>query len=244
MSFRMALLLAAVIFLVTLLIRLPARLLVSFLPGDITCEDISGTVWQGSCGQLRSNGLSIAGLSWKLHPLALLRATISADLSSADPGNGGTGSVEVQRSGDISITELHASLALPAGSGVLPPGASLVLMLALPSAKVHDSRLVSIAGTVDMKQLHISNPPADLGSYELQFPAGESQSTMNGQLRDLEGPLEVNGQLTLQPSGSYEVNGTVASRASASEDLNKALQLFLGPADTQGRRTFSLAGSL
>jgi hypothetical protein len=66
---------------------------------------------------------------------------------------------------------------------------------------------------------------------------------MNGQLRDLEGPLEVNGQLTLQQSGSYEVNGTVASRASASEDLNKTLQLFLGPADAQGRRTFSLAGS-
>jgi hypothetical protein len=244
MSFRTALLLAAVIFLVTLLIRLPARLLVSFLPSDIVCEDIGGTLWQGSCGQLRSNGLSIAGLSWKLHPLALLRATISADVSSADSGNGGTGSIEVTRSGDISITDLHASLPLPAASGVLPPGASATLLLALPLVRLHDSHPMSIAGTIDLKQLHISNPPSDLGSYELQFPAGEPQAAMNGQLRDLEGPLEVNGQLTLQQSGSYEVNGTVASRASASEDLNKTLQLFLGPANAQGRRTFSLAGSL
>jgi general secretion pathway protein N len=242
MSFRTGLILAVLILLGTVLVRLPARLLTSLLPNDISCDDPGGTLWQGTCGQLRSSGISIAGLSWKLHPLPLLHGTLSADVSSADPDNGARGSVEATRSGDISISELHAVLPLPPGSGPIPRGTSATLALALASAKIHDSHLVQIAGTVDLQQLRISNPRADLGSYELQFPAADS-STMTGQLRDLGGPLAVNGQLTLQASGVYEVNGTVAPRSALSPDLEKALQ-FMGPADASGRRQFSVAGTL
>jgi general secretion pathway protein N len=192
---------------------------------------------------VRANGFAVAGLAWKLHPLALLSATLSADLSSADPGNGGSGSVSATRSGDVALTDLHVTLPLTAASNILPQGTTATLVLALPSARIHDSHLVSIAGTIELRQLHISNPAADLGSYELQIPLAGSGSAINGQLRDLEGPLAVNGQVTLQPSGAYEINGTVAPRAAPSDDVNKALQ-FLGPPDAEGRRTFSLAGTL
>jgi hypothetical protein len=66
---------------------------------------------------------------------------------------------------------------------------------------------------------------------------------MTGQLRDLDGPLAVNGQVVLQPTGEYEVNGTVVVRNSSDDSLNQALQV-LGPPDPQGRRSFSLSGSL
>jgi general secretion pathway protein N len=240
MSFRTGLVLALLIFLATVLVRLPARLLTSLLPKGTSCEDPAGTIWQGSCGQLRSNGITLAGLSWKLHPLALLRATLSVELSSADANGGARGSVEATRSGDISISDLHA--VMPPASGVMPRGTSATLALALPSAKIHDSHLVAITGTIDLQQVHISDPPSNLGSYELQFPVSDS-STMTGQLRDLEGPLAVNGQLTLQATGAYEINGTVAPRARLNADVDKVLQ-FLGPADASGQRAFSLSGTL
>jgi len=243
MSVRSALILAAVFFLVMLLVRAPARLLLSYLPPDVVCDDASGTIWHGTCGQFRSQGVVIAGLSWKLHPLPLLGMKLSADLSSIDPNAGGSASIEATRSGDVSITSVHATLPLAAGALVLPPGASVTVMLALPSAKVHDSHLVAIEGTVDLRQLHIANPSSDLGSYELQFAPPDSDSNITGQLRDLDGPLAVNGQLHLQPDGAYEIGGTVAARATAGEDLNRALQLFLGPADAQGQHPFSLAGT-
>ncbi|HWW20775.1 MAG TPA: type II secretion system protein N [Steroidobacteraceae bacterium] len=242
MSLRTGILLAALIFILTLVVRLPARLLVSYLPAEVSCEDPGGTVWEGSCGRVRMNGVTVAGLSWKLHPLALLRATLSADVSSSDPNNGGRASIEATRSGDLSVSELHAVLPFPPGSNVMPRGTSATLTLALAWARIHETHLVSIIGTIGLQQLHIADPPADLGSFELQFPATES-STMTGQLRDLEGPLAVNGQVVLQPSGTYEINGTTAPRAALSEDLSKALQ-FLGPPDANGQRTFSLAGSL
>jgi hypothetical protein len=241
MSFRTGILLAALIFITTLAVRLPARLLVSSLPPDVSCEDPGGTVWQGSCGRIHSNGLTIEALSWKLHPLALLRATLSAEVHSADPGNGGHASIEATRS-DVSISDLHAVLPLPPSSNILPPGASATLNLALPSVRIHDSHLVAIVGTINLQQLHIAEPSADLGSYELAFPPTTS-SSMTGELRDLGGPLAVSGQLVLQATGSYEINGTVAGRADLNENLNKALQ-FLGPSDAAGRRSFSLAGSL
>lgn len=239
---RLALILAAIVFIVTLLVRLPASLLVSHLPSDLVCEDASGTVWQGACVQLSTNGIRVANLTWSLHPLALLKLAISADLSSADPAAGGSGRVVLGRDGDVSITDLHATLALPAGSQWLPPGTSATLIASLPSAKFRNARLITIEGTIDIQQLHISNPAADLGSYQLRLQPEASGSMIDGELRDLNGPLAVSAQLRLQPSGAYEINGTVAPRANPSEDLDKALQL-LGPADAQGQRTFSLAGT-
>lgn len=242
MLFRTGIVLAVLIFLITLAVKLPASLLMRYLPSDVTCEDPGGTVWQGSCGRLRSDDFAITGLSWTLHPQALLHAVLSADLSSADPGNGGHASIEATRNGDLSITDLRAVLPLGANSTLVPRGTTATISLALASMKIHKSYPVSIAGTIDLQQLHIANPPADLGSYELQFPATES-ATMTGQLRDLDAPLAVNGQVVLQPTGAYEINGTLSPRAALSDELNKALQV-LGPEDAAGRRQFSLAGSL
>jgi hypothetical protein len=240
---RTALVLAALVFIATLLVRLPAGVLVSHLPAGIACEEVSGTVWNGTCAQLSGDGLKVAGVSWHLHPLALLGLTLSVDLSSIDPAAGGSGSVVLTRSGDASITELHATLPLPPGAALLPAGASATLVLSLPSVTLHADHLTSIEGSIQAQHVHVSNPAADIGSYELQLQPPVSDSPIEGQLHDLDGPLQVNGQLRLQPSGEYEVNGTVTARANASEDLDKLLQ-YLGPADAQGARTFSLAGSL
>jgi len=243
MSLRSALILAAVLFLLTLLVRLPARVLLGYLPPDINCEDPSGTVWHGTCGQVRGEGLSIAGVSWTVHPMALLSLKLSADLSSADPNAGGSVSVEAIRSGDVSISALRATLPIAGDASILPAGSSAIVVLALPSAKIHDEHLIAAEGTVVVQHLHIAKPPSDLGSYELQFAPPSPGPTIGGQLRDLEGPLAVNATLHLQPNGSYDIDGTVAARSGASDDLAKALQLFLGPADAQGQHTFSLAGT-
>lgn len=240
---RAALVLAALVFLATLLVRLPASVLLSYLPAQIVCEDVSGTVWHGSCGQVSSDGMKVAGVSWRLHPLALLALELSADLSSIDPNAGGSASVVLTRSADESITDLHATLPLAAGSPLLPADTTATLVLSLPSVRLHHDRLTSVEGSIEVQHVRVSNPASELGSYELQLQPSPSGATTEGQLHDLEGPLQVSAQLRLQPSGEYEINGTVTPRANANEDLNRILQ-YLGPADAQGRRPFSLAGTL
>ena len=66
---------------------------------------------------------------------------------------------------------------------------------------------------------------------------------MVASLRDTAGPLSVTGTLHYTAVGGYEINGLVGARNDATPDLAKAVE-YLGVADSQGRRQFSLAGTL
>jgi hypothetical protein len=243
MALRAALILAAAVFVITLLVRLPARALLALLPADVSCTLPAGTVWSGSCGQLRVATVEVSSLSWVVHPAALLRLRLAADVTSQDPAANGHAQLELAPNGNLEITALAANVALPAGSGPLPAGTSGTLQLAIGSARIQDRHLVALLGRIDLQSLHIENPPADLGSFELQFAPPSAGAAMTGQLRDLNGPLAVSGVLQVSPAGVYDLEGTVTPRTGASADLTQALQL-LGPPDAQGRRALSLAGSL
>jgi hypothetical protein len=64
-----------------------------------------------------------------------------------------------------------------------------------------------------------------------------------GTLQDQGGPLQLKAQLHLQPSLVWELEGSVATRTGADPDLARQIQ-YLGAADAQGMRPFSLAGNL
>ncbi|HEX4025147.1 MAG TPA: type II secretion system protein N [Steroidobacteraceae bacterium] len=243
MSTRAALILAILVFVVTLLVRWPARALTALLPTGVSCDAPAGTVWHGSCGQLRSGRTLLSGVSWTLHPAALLRLHLSVDLASDDPRARGAAHVELARGADLSVSALSAQLPLQDGLSLLPRGLAGTLQFALEQARIQHGELTALTGSVRVLQLRSESQSADLGSFELLFPAAPPGAPIQGQLRDLGGPLSVSGQLRLTRGNSYELSGSVAARGDANPQLVQALQL-LGPADSQGRRTFSLAGSL
>ena len=232
-----------VAFIATVLVRLPARVLLLMLPADVACEAPVGTVWSGSCGRLRMGALAVSGLSWRLHPATLLRLRLCADLASEDPATHGHARAELAPDGAVAISALAASVALPGGAGLVPPGVSGTLQLAIDSARIAGAHLVAVQGSVELQQLHIENPAADLGSFALQFAPPNQSAAIVGQLRDLNGPLSVSGVLQLSPSGSYDLEGSVAAKPGASDELMQLLQ-WLGPPDAQGRRALSLSGTL
>jgi hypothetical protein len=58
----------------------------------------------------------------------------------------------------------------------------------------------------------------------------------------LGGPLAVAGTLRMTPEPGFVLEGTVASRANATPELARQLQM-LGAPDAQGRRSFSIANT-
>jgi general secretion pathway protein N len=232
-----------VVFVVTLVVRLPARVLTAVLPADVVCDSPGGTVWVGSCASLRADTVVVAALRWQLHPAALLRLQLWADLASDDPAVHGQAQARLALDGDLQITALAATLALPGGLGLVPAGTSGNLHLAIDSARVSAAHLVAVQGTITLQQLHIANPAADLGSFELQFAPPGPGADIVGQLRDLDGPLSVIGVLQLARTGSYQLEGSVAPKPDSGADLTQLLQM-LGPPDAQGRRAFSIGGTL
>jgi len=241
MPSRLVIALVAIVFLTTVIMRLPASLLTSLLPKDVACIEPSGTLWHGACGQLHAGSMSIAGLRWTLHAPALLRAQAQLDLTSDDPQALGRGSVTLARNGDAEITGLSASLPLQPGLTPLPAGWSGQLQLDLPHASLVARHLAALEGTVRVRQLRLDRPALDLGSFELDVPAAAAGAPIAGTLHDLDGPIALQG--TVQLAGdAYQLDAQLAPRDAANTNLAQMLQL-LGPADAQGRHTLSIAGS-
>ena len=87
-------------------------------------------------------------------------------------------------------------------------------------------------------------PPQDESNEDVASPSARRTTT-----QVMVGNVAVGGGApivvqSMTNTDTADIEGTVATRSSASDDLSKALQLFLGPADAQGQHTFSLAGTL
>jgi len=243
MSARSAILLVVAVFALTLLVRLPADVLSWLLPRSVACVSPAGTLWHGGCAEVRSGSLALADVRWTLHPLSLLRARAQLDVQSNDPRARGSAQLTLHFNGDLDLAALNASLPLESGIAPLPAGWSGVLDLGIDQASVRSGHVAAVLGTLTARSLHMDHPDVDLGSFELKFPTSPAgDAPMLGTLRDLGGPLSLEGQLQLRRDGNYELDGSVAPRDASSANLQQVLNL-LGPPDAAGRHAVSLAGT-
>ncbi len=243
MSNRRLAVLAAALFTLTVLARAPARWLLAAAPGSIDCQAPSGSIWHGECARLQLPGLALAAVSWKLHPWSLLLGRLELELRCADARAPASARLALGFGGRVALSDLHADL--PVDSGFLPlfpADWSGQVQLSLDSAAFEHGRLTSLRGTAVARALAQRHPAMPFGSYELRFADPGSAGAVVGALRDLDGPLAVSGTLTIRNGHDYELSGLAAARAGATPELVKAVE-FLGPADAQGRRAYSLAGS-
>jgi len=244
MPSRRIILLVLALFVVTLAIRLPARWVAGLLPGDVECSAATGTVWNGQCASLRAGALQLADIGWRLHPLLLLRGALVADLRSADPRADGRVQLWLRSGQIMELRDVQARVQL--ASDLIPALNNYrgQVELTLPQFVLQAMKPRALTGTARVLGLEQIRPALEFGNYELRFAeSGTDSSDIIGALRDLQGPMAVNGQLRVRPSGEYEVEGTVAGRPTASAELLRLIE-FLGPADAQGARAFSLAGTL
>jgi general secretion pathway protein N len=256
MSNRALVALACSLFALTVLARAPARWLLAAAPSTLDCEMPSGSVWHGECVRLRAPGLALTAVGWKLHPMSLLLGRLDLELRSSDARAPATARVVLGLGGHLSVRDLRADL--PVDSGFLPlfpSGWSGQLQLAMDRVEFDSSRLAAVHGTIDARSIAQQRPAMPFGSFELRFgdasrsggagsadSAGGRGDAIVGELRDLGGPLAVTGTLTIRNGHDYELSGFAAARPEATAELAKAVE-FLGQADAQGRRPYSLAGS-
>jgi hypothetical protein len=205
-------------------IAVPASLVTRFLPPFISAGDFSGSLWHGSAGRITVNGRDAGAIEWRLHPLSLMRLTVSADLHWVKVGFVADGSADVNREGfalhDVEgdgLVEDLADMGVAAGwhgmasfkftrlNGVFTDGAAT---------------LVSAVGDVSVSKLAYPQiaDGADLGGYVLHLPDGAI--TPNGEstaeLNDAGGPLEVHAIIHFTAKDHIgTLSGTVKERAGA-----------------------------
>ena len=232
--------------LVVVIAVLPASLANKFLPPVVRAEDFSGTLWHGSAGRISVAGRDAGALEWHLHPLALFKLRLAADLHWVKGSFVVDGAAALSRS-DFQASDLRGGgpIADLSTFGMAPGWQGLAEIrirniaadLAGPSPSLR-----AAVGEIDVADL--SSPQvaggSDIGSYALTFDNGSLPA--NGEARaalvDKGGPLSLDASITLTPqSRTGMLSGTVKERAEAPPALRKELDNVaqLHARDAQGR---------
>jgi general secretion pathway protein N len=235
-------LLGAAAFGVIVITGLPAAWLIPSHFAQGSCASIDGSLWSGTCTGLTVNGAGFGNLSWDLHPLKLLVGRLAAHLQLGDGPADAAGDVELGFGQRITLRDFSADAPLDPR---LVPGVPATLSgrahVTVALAQLDHGALKDLKGRIEAHDLvDTSGHRTALGSYVVDFPGGTTPPT--GQMRDLDGPLALEGTLKLTPQPGFEVEGLIATRNGAPPELVNNVR-FLGSPDASGRRPFSLSGS-
>jgi hypothetical protein len=235
-------LLAVVAFAVILIARIPVAWVVPQASAARFCASLDGTVWSGSCVGLSVGGRALGDVSWELHPLRLAAGRLAAHVTLAHGMTSAGGDVELGLGGRITLRNLLADGPLDAA---LIPGLPVTLRgtahVELALVQIQHGIIRELQGRIEAHDLEDrSGNDTALGSYLVSFPGGSGPPT--GTVRDLDGPLAVEGTLRLTAQPGFELEGFIAPRKGAAPEIVNNIRLFGSP-DASGRRPFSMSGT-
>lgn len=234
-------------FIIFALVTLPASVVLSWLgSAGVSAGGVSGSIWNGRAQVLQVQGMNIGGVEWKLHVLPLLTAHANVDLKVTRID--GFATTELSAGfGSLRLKNTTASLPLSAlPANVLPGGWTGTLNGKFTDVTLNNGWPTSVNGTLDVVDLTgPAQKPQNVGSYRVVFdPAASTAESLKGAITDAgDGPLQINGTVELKSDRSYALDAMVATRPNAPRSLAQALE-YLGPPDAQGRRQFSMAGTM
>jgi len=235
-------LLAAAAFVAIVLARMPAAWVLPARGAQWACASIDGSLWGGICAGLTVSGTPLGDMSWELHPLRLLTGRLAAHLTLSHGPGDAAADVELTFGQRLTARNVLADLPLdPALLPSVPANLHGRAHLELALVEVQRGVIRQLQGRIDARNLEErSGNNTPLGSYSVSFPGGSGDPV--GTLRDLEGPLALEGTLRLTPAPGFELEGVIAARHGAPPELVNSLR-FLGSPDATGRRPFSLSGT-
>jgi len=237
----------AAAFIVFLVAFLPASVLLRFLPAEVSLSGVEGTVWRGAAREVAVRGKPVGALRWSNRPWRLALLQLDYAVRYLPEGGQVDMNVRLRDPQRLDIADARGSLPIMALDGLLgPPGWRGI-------AELDVKRFVLVRGFPEVAEgtlvLRDLTAPGQrgrhLGSFELTLGEGAvGGDSIAGRLRDLGGgPMHVRATLELKPDRSYLLSGEVAAGPEASEAVLRTLR-FLGPADSLGRRSFTVEGTL
>jgi hypothetical protein len=221
---------------------LPASFAARFLPAQVHAEDFSGNLLHGAAGKLTVNARDAGAIEWQVHPLALLRLSIVADIhwvkvgflidGTAEIGPGSFTAHDIKGGGPIANLQTLG----------FADGWNGNASLTFTTIKGTFRKLEAAVGKIDVANITSAGIAAgsDLGSYELQLGPESiaADGSISAVLKDTGGPVEAQAQIRFSPASRIgTLSGTLKERAEASPALRSQLSNLsqLRPRDASGR---------
>jgi len=240
-----------VLYLFSLVLTMPASLLVQSIPNNTGIEigRAAGTVWDGEFSQVNYRKQPVLQkLTWKVDWLALLKLQLKADLKF---NNGrrvldGVGSVGYGFSGltlsnikvDMQAAELEPYLKLPVPVTLL---GKLTLVVengtqGKPYCGELDGYLIWHDAIVEtpMADIDLASPSVDLSCTDGDIFASLTQDSEQ---------LATNADIVLSAGGNYELKGDIIGRETLDSNILQALS-WIGPKKESGETLLNFKGRL
>jgi len=142
----------------------------------------------------------------------------------------------------VTLRHLVADLPLdPALIPGLPPDLHGRAHLDLALAQIEHGIITDLQGRIEAHRPRRSLRSGDAAG-QLRSDLSRGSAEPIGKLRDLDGPLAVEGSLRLTREPGFDLEGLVAPRSGAAPELVNNIR-YLGSPDATGRRPFSVAGT-
>ena len=221
-----------------------------FAPPGLTAAGVTGTLWSGSAASCSVGGFTAEALRWRVRPASLLLGRVTAEVEARIP-DGFVQGVVTASSSRVRFEQLRGATSLPALTRVLPlQGMRGQANVALEELVLENGWPAAIVGELKLAGLETMPLIPDgrgtlvpLGDYTITFQPAPP-GALAAQFVDNGGPLEVSGSLNLDDTRNYTIDALVEPRADAPDSLVEGVKIMTGEPDAEGRRRFSLAGSL
>lgn len=230
---------AAMLFVGTVLIELPASLVVALAwPHGIpvVLEDVRGSVWRGQATQVRWHERTLGSLAWTARPSALLLGRLDLQLRLSGETKANARVVRGLRWTEIRNLDAtfpaHWLQGQPAGNALRAEGR---VQATLPSATIKGGRITALAGELVWRDASLRGATsAALGTLHARFSLANDQC-VHGTVADQGGPLSVSGGYTTDLS-AYRIRLLLAARDPRTA---RAIQ-WLGQPGMDGQRSLLL----
>ena len=233
-----------VVLLLVLVVTFPARVAYQwFAPQDIQLSGISGSIWRGSATEGLAGDAYLRDISWQFKPGALLGGEVAFATTSSPAAGTIDADVAVGLDGTVTLSEVSGSVPLDLVHPVFQRnGTSGDLNLNFDSFVMQNGLPVDVSGALTVANVYVPDLSAGvLGDFRADFRTVDGQ--VSAIVDDLSGVLDIAGEITIAPDGSYSLVGDVAARPSAPPSIEQQLR-YLGSPDPQGMRQFRFEGSL
>ncbi len=223
------------------LYALPASIALRFLPKDVQAIDPSGSLWHGSFAQVSVHGHAVGAVEWNIHPLPLVGGKLSTQLRWIKGGFVVDAALDA-RGASVYVHDVTGGGAIEdlADLGITR-GWSGSAQVAIAELRIEDQKITAANGTVTLATLKSPKfGDADIGGYEFALSPQSVQpdGTAIAQVRDLGGPLQLAGSLSIVPAQSLlTFSGALKERAGLPPPLLEELQDLaqIRGRDAQGR---------
>lgn len=226
----------ALLFLLVLAAKAPARLVGYLLPEDrVHLSGYSGTLWEGvasSAAVATDQGwIQLGRLKWSLSQLYLLLLSPAAQLESEWGQQRLRAHLTLYPSGNVRVLDLDSSFSAALLTRWLPVNLRGDINVVMAELNLSDGRAQSGRGRVVWQRASWRGTRGSqpLGDYVLQFEVTEPERA-RGDVSTLAGPIEIEGDVNLN-GRQYAVNATLRSDKPFDPELASALALMAAPVE-------------